>query len=145
MPLFASGNRRRTWLNPSQREIAAGLVFVDALDSTEQSAFLALFAGAVREWHVYEGDDSSPFIGKHECEMVDDWRDFYGRRLVDAGLFAFTEGERFPALGMTKKPDGTHPWGVKIAASPTTLGWDVREAWWARWRQQVDARMESDD
>jgi len=68
--------------------IAAGLAFIDGLDRTERTAFLGLFAGARFPWTSFNG--GKPTTGKAECEWVDDWRDFYGVRLVAAGLFHFS-------------------------------------------------------
>jgi hypothetical protein len=79
-------------------------------------------------------------IGKFECEQVADWRDFYLDRLTLAGLFWFRESEPYPLRGMQKKDDGSYPQGAEIACGPTDLGYDVREAYWARHREIADAR-----
>lgn len=124
---------------PTPEAIAAGLVFLDSLSRTECSAFLGLFAGAQSQWHAFD-DDRTPFMGKHECQMVDDWRDFYGVRLKAAGLVTFEELESGPAPGMVRKANGDlHTW-TKIECRPTGLGFDVREAWWARLNARAAAR-----
>lgn len=121
--------------------IKAGLVFIDQLNGTERNAFLGLFAGARFPWIIYD-DGQCPFIGKAECERVENWRDFYAVRLPAAGLFFWHDGKTGPALGMAKKENGEHhPW-TRIACGPTELGWDVRDAWWKRWGKAVDARAE---
>lgn len=116
--------------------VQRGLAFVNALDRTEQSAFLALFAGCRFPWISFNG--KPPTMGKAECEWVDDWREFYGERLKTAGLFRFEEGEPKPALGMA--PGSTF---VEIDCGPTKLGRDVREAWWAEWQKRVDAQADA--
>jgi hypothetical protein len=96
----------------SRDEIDAGLAFLDGLDATERGAFLGLFAGAKERWIVWKGGGLT--TGKAECEWVEDWRDFYGRKLADAGLVTFREE------------------GGSAYCSPTDLGRAVREAWWAK-------------
>lgn len=111
--------------------IEAGLKFLDSLPRAEQTAFLALFAGARFPWTFYD-NGKPPFIGKFECEQVQDWRGFYGQRLPEAGLFFWREVESGPALGMVRKADGEmHQW-TRVDCGPTELGREVREAWWAR-------------
>lgn len=117
--------------------VRKGLAFIKSLDRTEANAFLGLFAGARFPWTIYDGG-YGPCIGKHECEMVEDWRDFYSKRLVDAGLFFWSEGESGPALGMVRKKNGDYHTWMKIDCGPTNLGWDVREAWWTDWRKAVE-------
>lgn len=113
-------------------EVERGLAFIDGLSRKEQSAFLGLFAGARFPWTSYNG--RAPFIGKAECEWVDDWRDFYGERLKNAGLFRFNENsEPKPAPGMNP-PGSTY---VEIDCGPTDLAWEVREAWWKRWSERI--------
>lgn len=114
-------------------DVAAGLAFIKALPTSEEDAFLALFAGARFSWKSFNGQ--APRIGKAECEWVSDWRDFYGVRLKNAGLFYFDEGVPKPALGMA--PGSTC---VEIDCGPTELGYAVREAWWADWNAAVDAQ-----
>lgn len=127
-----TGEEEKEW------SVERGLAFVDTLSETERSAFLALFAGARFPWTVYD-DGGAPFIGKAECEWVEDWRGFYAERLPAAGLFEWEEVESGPALGMVKKENGDfHTW-TKVACGPTGLGWQVREAWWDRWSERVDA------
>jgi hypothetical protein len=110
------------------KPVADGLAFVDALEDTEQDAFLA-------------------FIGKAECEWVKDWRGFYAERLPAAGLFCWEELETGDALGMVRKADGSYHKWIRVRCRPTELGFDVRDAWWARWKEQVgasDAGREAD-
>lgn len=123
---------------PTKVQVAAGLKFIDTLDRTQQNAFLGLFAGARFPWTIYD-DGRAPFIGKAECEWVKDWRGFYSERLPAAGLFYWEEGESGPALGMVKKLDGEHHIWTRIDCGPTRLGYEVREAWWERWRKQIPA------
>lgn len=111
--------------------VACGLSFLDALSGTERAAFLALFAGARFPWTVFD-NGRAPFIGKAECEWVEDWRDFYAVRLPAAGLFFWEEGEGGPALGMIRKPNGDYHTWTRINCGPTELGWRVRELWWER-------------
>jgi len=119
-------------------EIKAGLAFVDALDRVEQRAFLGLFAGARFPWHVQDG--RLCMIGKFECEQIEDCRDFYLDRLTRAGLFWFEEMAPYPLRGLPQKDDGSYPQGVEIKCGPTELGYDVREAYWTRHNEIVDAR-----
>ncbi len=106
--------------------VSKGLAFIDALPVVEQRAFLGLFAGARSPWSAYS-DGRCPMIGKAECEWVDDWRDFYQRKLPGAGLLTFEESEPKPALGAT--PGTTY---TTIHVHATDLGRAVREAWWNR-------------
>lgn len=123
---------------PSEAEIAKGLAFIDELDPTERLAFLGLFAGARYPWRTYDNGEA-PFIGKAECEWVEDWRDFYLKRLTDAGLFEWSEGESGPALGMVRKENGDyHTWTV-IDCRPSDLGYWVREAWRDRFNNKLVA------
>jgi hypothetical protein len=70
---------------------------------------------------------------------VDDWRGFYAERLPAAGLFSWEELETGDALGMVRKADGSYHKWTRVHCRPTDLGFDVRDAWWARWRIEVDA------
>jgi hypothetical protein len=120
-------------------EVAAGLAFIDGLNSTELNAFLGLFAGARFPWTIFD-DGRSPFIGKAECEWVKDWRGFYAECLPAVGLFRWVEGESGDALGMVLKPDGSYHRWTRIDCGPTDLAWDVREAWWDRSNNRVALR-----
>jgi hypothetical protein len=121
-------------------EIDEGLAFLDALPRVEQTAFLGLFAGARFPWTIYD-DGRGPFIGKAECEWVEDWRGFYAERLPAAGLFFWKEGETGDALGMVRKANGDYHKWTRVDCGPTGLGFDVREAWWAR----LNAKAECSD
>lgn len=99
-------------------KVAEALDFLDALPSVERRAFLGLFAGARSPWRA-RSDGGCPMIGKAECEWVDDWRDFYGRKLPAAGLITFEEE------------------GDKIYVHATDLGRAVREAWWDRLNEKA--------
>jgi hypothetical protein len=112
-----------------QRQVREGLAFVKALPKVEERAFLGLFAGARFPWTIYD-NGRAPFIGKAECEWVEDWRGFYAERLPAAGLFFWEEGESGDALGMVRKADGSYHRWTRINCGPTELGWAVREAWW---------------
>ncbi len=111
--------------------VKQGLAFLDSLPSVERTAFLGLFAGARFPWTIYDNGEP-PFIGKYECEKVEDWRGFYADRLPGAGLFTWEEGESGPALGMVLKENGDYHTWTRINCGPTDLGFDVREAWWDR-------------
>lgn len=121
-------------------DVEAGLAFVKSLDNTELNAFLALFSGARFPWTIYD-NGRAPFIGKAECEWVEDWRGFYAERLPAAGLFRWVEGESGPALGMVRKENGDYHTWTRVDCGPTDLAFDVREAYWADWRKAVDARQ----
>lgn len=120
--------------------VAIGLAFIDALDSVERNAFLGLFAGALTEWQTLSTLLGCPMIGKAECQWVDDWRDFYSVRLKMAELVYFDESKPKPALG--DAPGATF---TIIHCGPTDLGWSVREAYWKRWQERVDARSAEED
>lgn len=115
----------------TEGEIAFGLAFIDALPHVERTAFLGLFAGARFPWTIYD-DGRAPFIGKAECEWVEDWRGFYAERLPAVDLFFWEEGETGDALGMVRKPNGEYHKWTKINCGPTSRGWAVRDAWWDR-------------
>jgi len=121
------------------KPVAEGLKFLDSLNNTEKGAFLALFAGARFPWMIYD-DGRAPFIGKAECEWVEDWRGFYAVRLPAAGLFFWEEGESRPALGMSRKPNGEYHIWTRVNCGPTELGRQVRDAWWARFNARMQAR-----
>lgn len=123
---------------PTAEQIAAGLAFIDALDRTEQTAFLGLFAGARFPWTIYD-NGKGPFIGKYECERVEDWRGFYSERLPAAGLFRWEEVESGNALGMIRKENGDYHTWTRIDCGPTALGWEVREAY----RDRLNKRLEA--
>lgn len=112
-----------------------GLTFLDGLPRQELNAFLALFAGARFPWTIYD-NGRVPFIGKAECEWIEDWRGFYANRLPAAGLFFWEEGESGDALGMVLKEDGSYHRWTRINCGPTDLGFDVREAWWDRFHKR---------
>lgn len=113
-------------------EVEKGLAFIDSLCRQEQTAFLGLFAGCRFPWKSFDG--RQPFMGKAECEWVDDWQDFYGRRLKDAGLFHFEASPARP------NADGSLQ-VVEIDCGPTRLGLQVREAWWARFNRELDTEV----
>lgn len=84
----------------------------------EQHAFVALFARTCQnEWLLV---NDRLITGKCECELVDDWREFYAERLPKAGLVEFSE----------KKARGIH----YVYVRPTALGAAVRDAWWTTCR-----------
>lgn len=113
---------------------------LDALDRTKRNAWLAFFAGA--RWEMFgskngdTGKEYPPHFGKAECEWVDDWRDFWGRELVELGFVTFEETEPRPARGMVP---GSTCWDIRI--TPTAEGREAREAWWQRHREAVDREM----
>lgn len=119
--------------------ITEGVAFVNALNRTEQDAFFALFSGARFPWTIYD-NGHPPFIGKHECERVEDWRGFYAERLPAAGLFFWEEGESGDAVGMVRKANGNYHKWTRINCGPTALAWDVRDAWWRDWDRRVQER-----
>lgn len=109
------------------------------LSRTEQTAFLALFAGARHSSQVCRVGTDSPYHkagqiippswGKAECGWVDDWHDFYGRKLPELGFTTWDEGEPRPALGMAPR---STCWNVYIGI--TDEGREAREAHWDRVR-----------
>ena len=118
------------------KSVAEGLKFLDELEPVERRAFLGLFAGARFPWTIYDNGEG-PFIGKAECEWVEDWRGFYAERLLAAGLFRWQEGESGPALGMIRKENGDYHTWTRIDCGPTELGWLVRKAWWDRLNEKI--------
>ena len=96
------------------------------LDRTRQSAFLGLFAGAKSRWMTRSDTDAMPFTGKHECQQVEPWRDFWQRELPALGFITFTESEPFPTPGAVFD---TATW-IDIAV--TDEGRDARDAYWFR-------------
>jgi hypothetical protein len=99
---------------------------LDALDRTKQSAFLGLFAGASGQWHTRSDTDAMPFTGKHECQQVEPWRDFWQRELVDLGFITFEESEPFPT------PGAIFDSSTIITIGVTDEGRAAREAYWDR-------------
>ena len=106
------------------------------LTLTEQTAFVALFAGARLTAQVAKvgnipsgtrlpGEVIAPSWGKAECGWVDDWHDFYSRKLPELGLTTWHEEEPRPALGMA---EGSTCWNVSIGI--TDEGHDARDAYW---------------
>lgn len=75
-----------------------------ALLSNEQTALLALRRAPFRtgQWarRGDTGQEFCPDFGKAECGWVDDWWDFYQRKLPEIGFLDFALGEEKPALGM---------------------------------------------
>lgn len=124
---------------PAPEQITEGLTYLDSLDHTERTAFLGLFAGARFPWTIYD-NGQGPFIGKYECERVEDWRGFYSERLPAAGLFHWSEVESGPALGMIRKANGDYHTWARVDCGPTDLGWHVREAWWDRLNAKIEAQ-----
>lgn len=118
-------------------DVEKGLAFFDAMAPKEQTAFLALFAGASFPWTIYD-NGRAPFIGKAECEWVDDWREFYSERLPAAGLFRWVEGKSGDALGMILKADGSYHRWTHVDCGPTVLGRQVRDEYWSRWKQRFE-------
>jgi len=104
---------------------------LDAMPRDKQAAFLALFAGAWLAFPIFispEGHKQRPGFGKHECEQIDDWEDFYTRELPALGWIKFvTTGEPMPALG--GRPGETY---INAAIKITEDGWKVREEYWRR-------------
>lgn len=115
--------------------VERGLAFLDGLSRQELNAFLGLFAGARFPWTIYD-NGHAPFMGKAECEWIEDWRGFYAERLPAAGLFFWEEGESGDAIGMILKEDGSYHRWTRINCGPTDLGFDVREAWWNRFHKR---------
>lgn len=113
---------------------------LNSLDEKEQDAFLAFFAGARGNLFGSRrgdtGEEMKPKFGKAECEWVSDWRDFWGRKLVELGFVTFKQTNHKPALGMVP---GSTCWDIQIRV--TDEGWQAREDYWADWNTAVDARM----
>lgn len=107
----------------------------DALSDKEQSAFLALFAGVLGTLCVATrgdtGEEMSPSFGKAECEWVP-FRPTWQEKFPALGWIIFEETEPKPALGMVAGSTFTN-----VTIHVTHLGHEVREAYWARWGEQV--------
>lgn len=109
---------------------------LESLARTKKLAFLGLFAGARMSIHVFTRPDGKEFpvkFGKTECELIDDWRDFYKRELPSLGLTTFTETEPRPALGMS--PGSTF---TLVTVGITDEGWQAREAYWEKAHYRLD-------
>ena len=116
---------------------------LQALSPVKEAAFLALFAGARSYITIFRhkgGTVKPPHWGKAECEWVDDWEDFYFRELVDLGLMKPKKERTFSALGLG---DGTDWTGEEWEMLLTDEGFSACEAWWADWKDQVDAQEKS--
>lgn len=103
---------------------------LDNLSAKECRTFLALCAARQRNAQATrdaDGRERLPDFGKAECGWVDDWRDYYGRLLLEIGFAILTESEPRPALGMA--PGGVC-WDVDVQI--TEAGWQAREDWWDR-------------
>jgi hypothetical protein len=114
---------------------------LNTLTRTERTAFLAFFAGARSNLFGSRcgdtGQERPPSFGKAECEWVDDWRDFWGRKLVELGFVTFEETEPREAKGMIA---GSTCWDIYIRV--TEKGFQAREDYWTDWRAAVDAQAE---
>jgi hypothetical protein len=114
------------------------LTAFDALSHSEQSAFLALFAGARGNLFVAvrgdTGEEMAPSFGKAECEWVP-FRPTWQEKFPALGWTTFEESEPKPALGMVKGSTYT-----EVQIHVTHLGRAVREAYWARLDELVKAR-----
>lgn len=104
---------------------------LESLPKDEQTAFLALFAGARSllqgSWRADTGTAFKPSFGKAECEWVSP--DLWRYRLPGLRLANYEEGPRRVALGMSP---GSVVWDVHIHV--TDEGREAREAYWAKWR-----------
>lgn len=128
---FRPETMKGTRMNPPLEDL-------ESLPRIEQSAFLALFAGARLTAQAAKegtgGREFPPKWGKAECERVRDWREFYGKTLPALGFTTFHETEPRPALGMAA---GSTVWDVTIGI--TERGVEAREAYWTRLRNLADA------
>jgi hypothetical protein len=101
---------------------------LQSLTENEQSAFMALFAGArttlQRAWCGAAERLLPLSFGKYECECVS--LDLWRYKLPGLRLTNYSEGERRAALGMAL---GSVVWDVYISVTPD--GWAAREAYWA--------------
>lgn len=101
---------------------------LESLSSGEQSAFLALWAGARRKlqgsWTPERGL-GLPSFGKAECEWVN--FDLWRYKLPGLRLTNYEEGRRRVALGMMP---GSVVWDILI--SLTDDGIEAREAFWTK-------------
>ena len=101
-----------------------------SLERAEQTAFLALFAGARMPLQLMLREDNGelhhyPMFGKSECQRVpffEFWRD----KLPALGLVTYEESEPFALPGALPGHFGKHVWIV-----PTDAGVKAREAYWA--------------
>lgn len=100
---------------------------LQSLSHQEQTAFLALFAGArgtlQGSWRADTGKAFKPSFGKAECELVG--FDLWQFKLPGLRLTTYEEGPRKVALGMAP---GSVFWEIKI--SVTDDGWIARDAYW---------------
>jgi hypothetical protein len=100
-----------------------------SLTRQEQTAFIALFAGARMPIQLmYREADMKlhhdPKFGKAECEWVpffEFWRD----KLPALGLATYEEGAPFPLPGAIAGHVGT-----RVNIIPTDEGIEAREAYW---------------
>jgi hypothetical protein len=99
-----------------------------SLDRQEQSAFLALFAGARRTlqgaWRADTGKQVPISFGKAECGWPD--FDLWRFKLPGLRLTTYEEGPRRAALGMSP---GSVVWSIYIDV--TDDGKEAREAFWS--------------
>jgi hypothetical protein len=100
-----------------------------SLDDQEQSAFLALFAGArgtlQGAWRADLGKQVPVSFGKAECEWPD--FDLWRFKLPGLQLTTYEEGPRRVALGMSP---GSVVWPIYIGV--TDDGREAREAYWGK-------------
>jgi hypothetical protein len=111
---------------------------LQSLDGREQTAFLALFAGARGSLQLmYREVDMvlhrTPSFGKAECECVP-FHDFWRDKLPALGFTTYEESEPFPLPGAVPGHVGT-----RVLISVTDEGRAASEAYWADWNDQVDA------
>lgn len=114
------------------------LTAFDALSPDEQSAFLALFAGARGNLFVAVRGDTNeeiaPSFGKAECEWVP-FRPTWQEKFPSLGWTTFEESEPKPALGMV--PGSTY---TDVTIHVTHLGHEVRNAVWRRLDERLKER-----
>ena len=95
------------------------------LDRHEQYAFIAWFSGGLSHVTKY-GNNEHVFMGKAECEWVD-FDEFWLNKLPELGWINVKEVRKFIAKGMVGEPTA-----IEYQISATTLGFEVRKAYYGR-------------
>ncbi len=112
----------------------------DALSKDERTAFDAWFNGAFQHVTQYADKPETVFMGKAECQWVG-FQSFWLDKMVNELAWFTAEIE---GTGTTRGRDPQTEF-TKYRLWPTDLGFDVRDAELRRWRERVDANMESED
>ena len=84
----------------------------------------------------YDGRDHV-HMGKAECEWVN-FEQSWLKKLPELGWIEVEELERFTAKGIEGEPEG-----IRYKITATDLGWDIRDAYWARLNKAVEADLDA--